>query len=98
MCGMPMLKVGRKIFYDTLTGSVIQDTGEREGHVFPTTIEQDITAYPVLSERDRETFGVLELPFGAYEQDFKTCTSYRVKVGTKSVIFSYPNPVEEDVE
>lgn len=89
------MKVGRKIFYDKL-GNIIINTGERQGSVVSTTIEQDIVSYTALSERNRETFDVLELPFGAYAQDFAECNSYRVNPVTKKLEFSYPDPNEPE--
>jgi hypothetical protein len=84
-----MNKIGRKIFYDDL-GNVIIDTGERQGSVIATTIEQDIVTFTALSERNRDTFDVLELEFGAYAQDFAECNGYRVVNG--ALEFSYPDP------
>lgn len=88
------MKVGRKIYYDITSGDVIFDTGEHEGFVRETTIEQDITIYKVLSERNRETFDYIKLEYGQYEQDFSECNGYRVNVETKQLEFSYPNPSE----
>jgi hypothetical protein len=72
---------------------------DSEGRVFftldlygETTIEKDIQDFKALSERNRETFDVLELPFGAYAQDFAECNGYRVNVETKTLEFSYPDP------
>lgn len=81
----------RRIFYDKLTGNRIQEVGRDEGFVIP-TIEYDIATYTALSERNRETFDVLELPFGALVQNFIECTGYRVDVTTKTLVFSYPDP------
>jgi polyhydroxyalkanoate synthesis regulator protein len=91
-----MNKIGRKIFYDIITGDVITDTGERQGAVTATTIEQDIETFKTLKERVRETFDVIELPFGAYAQDFSECNGYRVNPETKQLDFSYPDPNEPD--
>lgn len=87
-----MNKIGRKVFYDLITGSVITDTGERQGNVSQTTIAEDVSMFTALSERNRETFDVLELPYGAYQQDFSECSGYRVNVETKMLEFSYPDP------
>ena len=84
--------IGRKIYYDKLTGHVLVDTGERVGFVVPTTIEQDIQTFKALSERNRETFDYIELPFGAYAQDFRECNGYRVNPETRQLEFSYPDP------
>lgn len=94
------MKIGRKLFYDKVTGNTIIDTGERQGSVVLTTVEQDITTYTALSERNRDTFDVLELEFGQYSEDFAQCNGYRVNPETKELEFSYPDPnvpVEEQV-
>lgn len=90
-----MERIGRKIYYDKTTGEPLVDTGEREGLeglIAQTTIEQDIATYRELSERNRDSFDVIELGFGQYFQDFMECTSYRVNPETKQMEFSYPNP------
>jgi len=92
------MQIGRKIYYDKLTGNVIVDTGERQGAVVPTTIEQDFQTYAALAERVPETVGVLELEFGQYAQDFAECSSYRVDVSgeTPTLVFSYPDPSDPE--
>lgn len=87
----------RRIFYDKLTGEKIYEIG-RNGSFTLLTIEQDIATFTILSERNRNTFDVLELPFNTYEQDFKECIDYRVNIETKKLEFSYPDPNEPDVE
>lgn len=87
----------RRIFYDKTTGESIVQDGYSEGMVIP-TIEQVIATYSALSERNRDTFDVLELPFGAYSQDFAECNGYRVNVETKTLEFSYPDPNEPNIE
>lgn len=81
-----------------MTGNAIVDIGEREGLVVATTTEQDIAIFNELSERNRDTFDVLELDFGAYSQDFAECNGYRVNVETKTLEFSYPNSNEPTAE
>ena len=87
---MSILKIGRKIYYETETGNIIIDTGERQDAVIETTMEQDITFYTALSERNKNTFDVIKYPFGAYAKDFAESTGYRVNVETKELEFSYP--------
>jgi hypothetical protein len=82
-------KIGRRIFYEIATGNVIVDTGEKKGFVQETTIEQDILSRTLLSERNRDTFDVIELPFGKYNQDFFECNGYRVNPATKELEFNY---------
>lgn len=59
-----------------------------------TTVEEDVLIHKALSERNRDTFDVLELPFGSFAQDFAECTGYRVNVVTKELEFSYPDPTD----
>lgn len=93
-----MNQIGRRIYFDLLTGNVILDTGERVGFVVPTTVEQDINTYQALKERVRETFDYTELEFGQYAQDFAECSGYRVNPETKELEFSYPDPNEPEKE
>lgn len=88
--------IGRRIYYDIFTGEVLVEVGEKIGNQKPTTIEQDIQTYKVLSERNPETFGVLELEYGQYAQDFAVCNGFRVNPETKQLEFSYPDPNEPE--
>lgn len=85
----------RRIFYDLQSGEIIQEIGREVFYVIP-TIEQDISAYKALFERNRDTFDVLELPFGEYAQDFVESNGYRVNVETKTLEFNYPDPNEPE--
>lgn len=87
----------RRIFYDKLTGEKIYEIGRNGSFTLP-TIEQDIATFTILSERNRNTFDVLELPFNTYEQDFKECIDYRVNIETKKLEFSYPHSNEPSIE
>jgi len=92
------MQIGRRIYYDKQTGNVILDTGERQGAVVPTTIEQDFATYAALAQRVPETVGVLELEFGQYAQDFAACNGYRVDLSgeTPTLVFSYPDPADPE--
>ncbi|MGC4378414.1 hypothetical protein WD019_16035 [Fictibacillus sp. Mic-4] len=85
-----MSRIGRRIYFEKSTGNIIIDKGEMQGAVIATTIEQDIATFTALSERNRDTFDVIELPFGAYAQDFAECNGYRVNPDTKTLEFTYP--------
>ena len=78
------MQIGRRIYYELATGNVIVDTGERQGAVVPTTIEQDFTTYAALAQRVPETVGVLELEFGQYAEDFAACSGYRIPCRRRS--------------
>ncbi len=85
-------KIGRRLYFEVATGNILVDTGEKIGYVVQTTVEEDIASYKVLSERNRNTFDHIELPYGAYAQDFAECNGYRVNPETKQLEFSYPDP------
>lgn len=87
-----MKKIGRKIFFDNTNGNVIFEIGEIQGVFIETLIEEDIANFTVLAERVRESFDVIELPFGAFSQDFADCNGYRVNPETQELEFSYPDP------
>lgn len=86
------------IFYDKITGEVIVNTGEYKDVAIKKTVEQQIASYTALSERNRDTFDVIELEYGEYRQDFMEMNGYRVNVETKALEFSYPDPNEPSVE
>lgn len=83
------MKIGRRIYYDKSSGSVLIDTGERSGDVIVMSPEQDIEVYQKLNERVRDTFDYIELDYGQYQEDFTRATSYRVDLTTKQLVFQY---------
>lgn len=85
----------RRLFYDIISGEVIHEIG-RIGAVSLPTIEQDIETYKALSDRNRDTFDVIELEYDQYAQDFAECDGYRVNLETKELEFSYPDPNEPE--
>lgn len=90
------MKLGRKIFYDKVTGIVIIDTGQWDDVIKGPTVDEEVATYTALSERNRNTFDVLELEYGAHAQDFAECNGYRVNPEKKELEFSYPDPNEPD--
>jgi len=93
-----MKEVGSRIYYDMTSGEVLVNTGDRitfDDYVIP-TIESDFVVFLKLSERNIETVGVLELPYEAYKEDFKSQNGYRVNPETKELEFSYPDPSEPE--
>ena len=85
----------RRIYYDKTTGNEIL-VEARNGYFIPTTIDQDIANSKILSERNRNTFDVIELPYGAHAQDFAESNGYRVNVETKELEFSPRDPNNPD--
>lgn len=72
------MKLGRKIFFDKANGAIILDTGEWNNAVSEKTAEEEVATYPILQERNRDTFDVIELPFGWYEQDIRQSSGYQI--------------------
>lgn len=89
-----MNRIGRRIYYDLTTGNIIIDTGESFGAVSSKSTEEEINDYKVLSERNRSTFGVVELQYGQFAQDFAECVGYRINPQSKEIEFSYRDPSE----
>lgn len=87
-----MAQIGRRIYYDKVTGNKIIDTGELLYGGIETTIERDILVFKELSERNRDTFDVLELPYGTDKESFSKCKTYRIDPYTKEVLFTFPDP------
>ena len=90
------MRIGKRIYFDIETGNIILDTGERVGAVVKTTIEQDITSYKVLNERNRESYDYIELEYGQYAQEFTEASGYKVNPETKELEFSHPDPNQPD--
>ncbi|WP_449602819.1 hypothetical protein [Paenibacillus sp. Marseille-Q9583] len=92
------MEIGKKIYYDKVTGNVLVDTGERSGSVVETTREQDFEAYKALAERKPESIGLIELEYSEHREDFDACNGYRVDPITGELEFSYPDPNEKPDE
>lgn len=90
------MNIGKRIYYEKLTGAIVLDTGERSGSVIETTVEQDFASYTALAERVPATVGMLQLGYGEYAQDFAECNGYRIDTETQEIIFSYPDPSEPE--
>lgn len=88
------MEIGRRIYYDKVTGNIIQDTGERAGDVIETTVEQDFAAYAALAERVPDSVGSIQLDYGQYTQDFTEGRLDRIDLETLTPVFSYPDPAQ----
>ena len=92
------MQIGRRIYFDKSTGDVLVDTGNRQGSVTETTVEQDIEVYEELAERVRASYDYINLEYNQYTQDFAESNGYRVDPKTKILEFSYPDPNEPEIE
>lgn len=91
------MDIGRKIYYETLTGNTLVDTGERSGSVIETTEDQDFEVYTALQGRVKDTVGCLQLDYGQLASNFSTCYGFRVDItknpiDTSAIIFNMTPP------
>lgn len=90
------MNVGRTIFYDIDTGEILVDTFEKTGNASYKEPEYYIPKYWRLSERNKGTFDYIELPYGAYAQDFREGRLIKIDPESQELIFEYPNPENPD--
>jgi len=86
----------KRIFFDNATGEIILEI-QPQNDILP-SVERNIEQFIILSERNRETFEVIELPYGAYTQDFAIAIRYKVNIETKELVFQYIDENEPEVE
>lgn len=91
-----MQTIGRKIYYNKLTGDVLLDTGERTGNVCETTREEDFQTYKVLAERTPETVGCLQLEYGQDRDKFNQYR-YHIDLVTETIVWE-PYPIESNLD
>lgn len=84
------MKIGRRIYYDLVTGIILQDMGEREGSVYVTTNAEDFLVYSSLQGRSLTDTDYLELGFGERSAEFLNLGSYHIDIPTKTLVI-YPH-------
>lgn len=83
--------IGHKIYYELTTGDVILITPEKHSEfAINTTKEQDFQMYDVLSARNPDTIGLIQLEYGQYQAEFQSARSVKVDTKTKEILFEYP--------
>ncbi|AGR47472.1 hypothetical protein ABOUO_32 [Brevibacillus phage Abouo] len=93
-----MQTIGRKIYYDMVTGNILVDTGELAGAVRETTIEEDFQAYVVLSERVKTSVGCIQLEYGQFADNFSKGYSYHINTETEEIVWNLTPPQVEEQE
>ena len=87
------MNVGKRLFYDTSTGSIIVNTGERSGDVIATTPQDDIRVYKELADRVEDTYSWMDFTYGAHkEEESLGGVIVRIDLETKKPVFKYPDP------
>lgn len=80
------MQVGRKIYFDRITGDVIWDKGEMEGDVKETTVAEDSAIMPAILE---SRVGFVQLVYGERLIEFMNAGKVKVDPDTKNVLI-YP--------
>lgn len=88
------MNIGRKLYFDKLTGNVLLDTGERSGSVRETTREEDFQIYNVLAERVSETVGVMQLTYGHEREKFGQYACH-IDVVTSEIVWDL-TPIQQE--
>ena len=86
------MKIAKKIYYDLATGNVIQETGEMQGSVRETTIDEDFISYTELAKFSKNVVGVIRLEWGQHADKFGIY-AYHIDLVTKEVVFD-PTPIQ----
>jgi hypothetical protein len=82
------LQIGRRLFYDLSNGNVICNTGEREGAVVTTTIEEDLSTFSELAGRTTNNTGHVDYTYGDSRFNGGYATAY-IDPGTQALTL-YP--------
>jgi hypothetical protein len=83
--------IGRKIYYELATGDVILIVPEKHGqNAINTTKKQDFQMYDVLTARNPDAIGLIQLEYGQYQAEFQSARSVKVNPETKELLFEYP--------
>lgn len=83
--------IGRKLFYNKITGDVLKDTGELVGDVQEITYEADIIRYAELLNVPIGELAMISLPYGESADLFNAAGKVRIDPNTLEVIL-YPYP------
>ncbi|MEC1377368.1 hypothetical protein P9D39_24385 [Heyndrickxia oleronia] len=82
--------LGRRLYYNIITGVILYDTGERMGeNIVDSTIEDDFKYSLELRNQNRDIVDYLQLEPGQYNEEFSEAVTYRVNPETKELEFGY---------
>lgn len=91
------MQIGMKIYYDRSTGNVLVNTGEMQGDVRETTIDNDFKIYTALKGLEQSSVGVIQLDYGQLTDKFMSCTGYYIDItknpiDASAIVFSFTTP------
>lgn len=93
-----MPEIGRRIYFNKITGGILADTGECAGDVVETTIEHDFNNHPALAGRSEADTGIVQLEYGQYRDNFESLRLSRVNPQTLELEFIPYDPEPISVE
>lgn len=80
------MQIGRRLYYLKSTGEIIQDTGEREGSVVETTVEEDMNIFPGLVDKITDEVGFIQLGFGERREEILNMGNWYVDVEKNELV------------
>lgn len=79
------MRLGRKIYWDSVTGGIVVDRLEMEGAVRESTVDEDFQSYINLRERAPNSILGILLDPEKYSEDFLASSSFRIIESSKLV-------------
>ncbi|MEO2212132.1 hypothetical protein ABGV40_14915 [Paenibacillus amylolyticus] len=79
------MNIGRKIYWDSITGGIVVERKEMSGDVRESTVEEDFLIFVKLSERNPDSLLGILLDPGKYEHDFALCESFQIKESSVAI-------------
>lgn len=79
------MQIGSKIYYLKSNGNILVNTGECQGDVRETSVDEDFKMYTALQGLAQSSVGVIRLDYGQLTDKFMSCTGSYVDI-TKNPI------------
>ena len=79
------MNVGRRLYFDKVTGELIVDTGERSGDVLPHDVNRDFALLPELKGKLLDDVVYTDLEFGDRKEEFTQMHKITLDVTTLSL-------------
>lgn len=91
------MQIGRKIYYLKSNGNILVNTGECQGDVRGTTIDEDFKIYTSLQGLEQSAVGLIQLDYGQLTDKFMSCIGYYVDItknpiDVNAIVFSFTTP------
>lgn len=90
-----MVQIGRKLYYEKITGNVLVDTGERAGDVRETTETEDFAIYSELIGRNPQAVGCIRIAYG-HDRDKFGKYSFHIDPATEKIVWDLTPPQQEE--